>query len=76
MRAANLVSTQQNEANMELSATISEANTNTPPVKMVLQDRVKSSALAGTFWQSFAKGFWAYTNETGKADIKTFEGLL
>ena len=61
---------------MELSAPITDANTNTPTVKMVSPDRFKPTTLGWTFWQSLAKRFWTYTEETGRADTRTFEGLL
>jgi len=72
MTRANLVSTQRNEVTMILAHTAATTNTNT---LSKIQDSPTAPEKTG-FWQTMAKWFWDYTEETGKADTRSFEGLL
>ncbi|SEN83056.1 hypothetical protein SAMN04488077_1354 [Roseovarius tolerans] len=61
---------------MKLAATTSNATINMQSLKAVSKGSDQSIATDKTLWQSFSTLFWAYTEETGKAETKSFEGLL
>lgn len=61
---------------MKLTAPISNANTNAQSVKSFSQDLDAPAKPTAAFWHALADLFWGYTEETGKADTKSFEGLL
>jgi len=61
---------------MTLLTATTDVNTDTLPSKIFSQEGGKPTAHVGTVWQSLAKYFWAYTEEAGKAETKSFEGLL
>ena len=75
-RASSLVSSQRNEADMKLTATIPSASTNAQSVKSISHVLETPITRTGAIWRTLTELFWGYTEETGKADTKSFEGLL
>lgn len=61
---------------MKLLATTANASINTQPLEAISQEGGKSNAESKSLWERILARFWAYTEETGKADTKSFEGLL
>ena len=39
-------------------------------------EQTSAPATKGRFWQRMSAVFWAYTEESGKADTSSYEGLL
>lgn len=61
---------------MKLAATTANANIHPQSLKAISNDRDKPMTTDNSPRLSLAARFWAYTEETGKADTTSFEGLL
>ena len=55
---------------------ITHNNIDLPSLKNSEVFESESEGQNQSFWQRLGELFWSYTNEAGKSDTKSYEGLL